>query len=175
MDNPSDYKVDIEGNLIAVLLDLDEYPSNVGEVAAVSDQQLMVIRRDKRELVGFKPIYLDIAGCKSIEYQQETAWYRIVVAVLGFALAAVFAVMLVMNIGASSEQITPLIIGMIMFITFGVRFVTSTHRHLILFEMPDEILKWESPPIDFKSKAEDARAVREFAKTRGLLKGSGSV
>ena len=75
-----------------------------------------------------------------------------------------------MSIGASAEEITPLIIGMIMFVTFGVRFATSTQRHLIRFEMPDEVLEWESPPIDFKSKAEEAVAIREFAKQRGILK-----
>ena len=49
MDNRNNSDAEIGGNLIAVLLDLDECPSNVGEVAAVSDQQLMLIRRDRNE------------------------------------------------------------------------------------------------------------------------------
>jgi hypothetical protein len=172
MENPADRKVDIDGKLIAILLDLDEYPSNVGEVAVVSDQQLMVIRRDRDELVGFKPAYLDVSDCRSIEYIRETAWYRIILAAIGLALAVVLAVMLFQSVGNSTDEITPLIIGTIMLVTFGIRFATSTHRHLIRFEMADEVLEWESPPIDFNSKAADARAVREFARSRGILKGN---
>ena len=37
MGNRNNSDAEIGGNLIAVLLDLDECPSNVGEVAAVSD------------------------------------------------------------------------------------------------------------------------------------------
>jgi len=170
MENPADRVVDIDGRLIAILLDQDEYPSNVGEVAVVSDRQLMVIRRDRHELVGFKRAYLDIADCRSIEYVRETAWYRIILACIGLALAAALAFMLFESAGKSPEEVTPLIIGMIMLVTFAIRFATSTHRHLIRFEMPDEVLEWESPPIDFNTKAGEARAVQDFARSRGILK-----
>jgi hypothetical protein len=173
MDNPTDRQVNIKGKLIAVLLDQDEYPSNVGEVAAVSDEQILVIRRDKNALVGFQPGYVDMADCRKIEYEADTAWYRIVVAVIGFTVAAGLAVMLLLGTGKTSEEITPLLIGSIMCLTFGVRFVTSTKRHIIRFVMPDEVLKWKSPPIDFKSRAESAHAVRTFAHGRGLLAGTG--
>ena len=97
MDNRNNSDAGIGGNLIAVLLDLDECPSNVGEVAAVSDQQLMLIRWDRNELVGFKHACLDIPDCKRIDYRAGIAWYRIVVIATGFALAAVLVVMPVMN------------------------------------------------------------------------------
>ena len=73
MDNRNNSDAGIGGNLIAVLLDLDECPSNVGEVAAVSDQQLMLIRRDRNELVGVKHACLDIPDCKCIEYRAGIA------------------------------------------------------------------------------------------------------
>jgi hypothetical protein len=36
--------------------------------------------------------------------------------------------------------------------------------------MPDEILKWSTPPIDCKSKVEAALVVQAFANSRRLLK-----
>jgi len=78
--------------------------------------------------------------------------------------------MLVTDSKGISSDSTPLLFAAIMFLTIGVRFITSTHRHIIYFEMPDEILKWRSPAIDYKYKAEAARAVRDFAKERGILR-----
>jgi hypothetical protein len=64
---------------------------------------------------------------------------------------------------------TPLIIGAIASVSLGARFITSTHRHVIRFEMPDETLVWRSPAIDFDSKREAARAVRVYARKQGSL------
>ena len=70
MDNPSENTVKIDGDVVAVLLDQDEYPANVGNVVAVSDRQIAWLERDHDELVGFRLDYLDIADCVSIEYHR---------------------------------------------------------------------------------------------------------
>lgn len=170
MEETSERHVEIEGNLIAELLDLQEYPSNVGEVAAVSDEQIMVLRRDRNELVGFTLQPEEMARCRSIEYQRETSWLRILVGAACFVGVGVFVIMMVMSVGNFVEKATPLIIGAIACTSFGVRMVTSTHRHVIRFEMPDEVLTWRSPAIDYDSKAEAAHDVRVFARSRGILK-----
>ena len=57
----------------------------------------------------------------------------------------------------------PMIIVMISLAVIGIRFITSTHRNVVRFEMPDQTLTWRSPAIDFDSKADAALAVRQHA------------
>ncbi len=98
------------------------------------------------------------------------AYYRILVGAACFIAAVIFMLMLVTGLDDISAESAPLIIAIIALVSLGVRFITSTHRHIIRFEMPDEILIWRSPTIDFKSKAGAARAVREYARKRGILR-----
>ena len=99
MGNPNNSDAGVGGQLVAVSLDLDEYPSNAGEVAAISDQQLILIRWNRNELVGFKPACPNSPDCKRIESRGEMAWYRIVVIATGFQLAVVLAAVPIMNAG----------------------------------------------------------------------------
>lgn len=170
MDNPNEDNVRIDGEKIAVLLDQDEYPSNIGEVVAVSDQQLCYLRKDKDELVGFKLEYLDIDQLRAVEYHQEEAWYRKILAGLFFLAAAAVALALATGIVPFNSESQALIILIIALVTFGVRFTTSTHRHYIRFDMPDRTFHWRSPAIDFKSKAAAANSVVEYAEGRGILR-----
>ena len=171
MDNPTgNNTVKIDGEVIAVLLDQDEYPSNLGNVAAISDRQIAYLKRDHDELVGYRLEYLDIADCVGIEYHQEEAWYRKILAGLFYLAALTIAISLTTGMIPFTNENQVLIIVIIAMVTFGVRFTTSTHRHYISFEMPDQALHWRSPAIDFKSKAADAHAVCDYARERGILR-----
>ncbi len=170
MENRPEDRIKLDGEPVAELLDQDEYPSNVGNVAAISDRQICFLRRDRQELTHFKLEYFDVCDCRAIEYQKEMAYYRILVGAACFIAAVIFVFVLVTGLDDISAESAPLIIAVIALVSFGVRFITSTHRHVIRFEMPDEILIWQSPTIDFKSKAEAAHAVREYARKRGILR-----
>ena len=170
MDNPPDIPLKFDGELVGELLDQIEYPSNVGNVAAVSDRLICFLRRDHEELVHFKLDFLDVNDCRAIDYQKETAYYRIVVAVAFFFAAAYFLFLLATDPEGINTENAPFIVAVVAFITLGIRFATSTHRHIMHFEMPGETLTWRSPATDFKFKAEAAHAVREFARKRGILR-----
>ena len=170
MDESDDTRVRLDGEIVAVLLDQQEYPSKVGNVAAVSSEQLCFLKKDKHELVGYRLELHDINDCKAIEYRDQMVYYRVAIAVVCFVLAAMLAIMLATGFDTGAQDVTPLIIGAIACLTLGVRFVTSTHRHIINFEMPGQVLTWRSPAIDYKYKAEAAHAVRAFARERGLLR-----
>jgi len=156
--------------MIANLLEKEEYPSNIGHVAAVSDRQLLVLRRDWHELTHFRLDVLDMADCSAIEYRQQRAWYRILLGYACLVTAALLLLLLVRAEAGVSPQMAPAIIALVALLSFGVRFVTSTRRHLIRFEMPGEILDWRSPAIDFKLKSDAAIAVCEHARNRGILR-----
>ena len=170
MDNHPDVHTKIDGELVAELLDQDEYHSNIGNVAVVSTEQLCVLRRVRHELVPFTLEYLDISDCRAIDYQMDTAYYRIVVSVLSFAAMAAIAYMLAIDPDRFTAENGPLIVACVGLLTFGIRFGTSTHRHILHFQMPDELLTWRSPATDYKFKAEAAHAVRNYARQRGILK-----
>lgn len=170
MEEHSHKLPDLDGELVAVLLDLEEYPSNIGEVAALSDRQLLVIRRDRHALTHFRLELLDIGNCRAVDYRKETARYRVVAAAACFAGTLACAWLLATRASKDPAAVTPLIVGMVALASFGVRLVTSTHRHVIRFEMPAETLTWRSPAIDFRAKAAAANAVREFARRRGILR-----
>ena len=171
MDNPTgNSTVNIDGEVIAVLLDQDEYPSNVGNVAAISDRQIAYLMRDHDELVGYRLDYLDIADCVSIEYHQEEAWYRKILAGVFYLAAFSVAISFATGMIPFTNETQVFIVVVIALVTFAVRFTTSTHRHYIEFEMPERSLHWRSPAIDFKSKAGAAHAVRDYARSRGILK-----
>jgi hypothetical protein len=160
----------LDGELVANLLDKEEYPSNIGHVAAVSDREILVLRRDWHELTHFRLDVLDMDDCRGIEYREQRVWYRILLGYACLVAAAALLVLLIAGDGDLSAQMAPAIIALVALVSFGVRFVTSTQRHVIRFDMPDETLDWRSPAIDFKSKSEAAGAVREHARSRGILR-----
>lgn len=169
MHDWDDHSSELDGKMVAVLLDQEEYPSNIGNVAAISDRQICLLKRDTSELINYRFEFLKTDDCKAIEYRDQMVYYRVIVAITAFILTAILVFMLATGSG-DSQEIAPLIIGVVILLTFGVRFFTSTHRHVINFEMPDQVLTWRSPAIDYKSKAEAAHAVREFARERGILR-----
>ena len=170
MDNAIGHNFELDGELVAVLLDQDEYPSNIGNVVAVSDRQISFLKRDVHELIHYRFEFYDMNDCKSIEYRDQMVYYRVVVAVVSFIAVAILAFTLLSGSDGGAQDFRALVIGLIALLTFGVRFITSTHRHVINFEMPDQVLHWRSPAIDYKEMAEAAHAVREFARKRGILR-----
>ncbi len=170
MDNSIGHNFELDGELVAVLLDQDEYPSNIGNVVAVSDRQICFLKRDIHELIHYRFEFYEIDNCKAIEYRDQMVYYRVVVAVVSFILTAILAFTLLTGSDGGAQDFRALVIGLIAVLTLGIRFITSTHRHVVNFEMTDEVLSWRSPAIDYREKAEAAHAIREFARQRGILR-----
>lgn len=161
---------DLEGEFVIDLLGKDEYASNLGHVAAVSDRQMLVVRRDWHELTHFRLDVLEMADCRGIEYVEQRAWHRLVLGVVSLIGAVLILGLLVVGQEPVDARMAPVIVFLVALVSLGVRLTTSTHRHLIRFDMPGEVLDWRSPAIDFKSKSGVAKAVRELARERGLLR-----
>lgn len=145
MENPISHDTighnfELEGELIAVLLDQDEYPSNIGNIVAVSDRQLCYLKRDVHALIHYRFEFHDINDCTAIEYRDQMVWYRVIGAVISCIIAAALAITLLSGSDGGAQDFRALVIGLIATLAFGARFITSTHRHVINFEMPDEVL-----------------------------------
>ena len=170
MDKRPEDRINADGEPVAVLLDQDEYLSNIGNVVAISNRQISLLRRDRHELTHFRLEYIDIRNCRAIEYRKEVAYSRILAGVVCSIAAFTVVFMLLTDLDDFSAESAPLIIAVIGLVSFGIRFITSTHRHVIHFEMPDETLIWRSPATDFASRADAAHAVREYARKRGIYR-----
>ena len=70
MTDDSKHHIELDGTLVAELLDQSEHPSNIGNVAAISDQQIVLLRRDKRELVNYRFEYFDVRDCRAIKISE---------------------------------------------------------------------------------------------------------
>ena len=98
MTEDSQHHIELDGTLVAELLDQSEHPSNIGNVAAISDQQIALLRRDKRELVNYRFEYFDVRDCRAVRYQKETAYYRIAVGAACFLAGTFFIIMLLTGV-----------------------------------------------------------------------------
>jgi hypothetical protein len=161
---------DLEGAFVVDLLEKDEYASNLGHVAAVSDRQILAIRGDWHELTHFRLDVLEMSDCRGIEYVEQRAWYRVVLGIVSLIGAASVLGFLVFGGEPVDARTAPVVVVLVALISLGVRLVTSTRRHLLRFELPGEILDWRSTPINFESRTAAAIAVRDFARERGLLR-----
>ena len=112
MDDP-EHILQLEGEVIAELLDQEEFPSKIGNVAVVSDRQICLLRRDRRELTGYRFEYFDMDDCRAIGYRNEHAWYRNALAAVFFAAAAALLIMLVTGEPGLSPQDSTVILMMI--------------------------------------------------------------
>ena len=54
MVNWTDRIAGIEGEIVAVLLDQEEFPANIGNVAAVTDRQICYLKKDRKELSHYR-------------------------------------------------------------------------------------------------------------------------
>jgi hypothetical protein len=152
-----------DSELVAELLDQSEYPSNIGKVTALSGQWICFLKRDWHELIHYRLECVEMRYCHAIEYHKETAYYRIFAGAACFVAALWLSFMLLSDPDRVYTLSAPMIIVMISLAVIGIRFFTSTHRHVVRFEMPDQTLTWRSPAIDFDSKADAALAVRQHA------------
>jgi hypothetical protein len=121
-------------------------------------------------LIHFRFEFYDMDDCNAIEYKDKMVYYRMAVAAVSFVLAAILTFTLLSGSDGGTQDFRALVIGLIAALAIGVRFVTSTHRHVINFEMPDQVLSWRSPATDYRFKAEAAHAVRDFARGRRILR-----
>lgn len=61
----------INGESFVVLIDQDEYPSHIGNVAAISDEHILFLKRDMSELTHFRLEHMDVSDCRAIEYNKR--------------------------------------------------------------------------------------------------------
>ena len=78
---------ELKGDFVATLVLQKDYKKNVGQVAAVSTEELRYIRPQTLARTPFETEALSLDGCRYIRYKSDWALPRIFLGVLSFVLA----------------------------------------------------------------------------------------
>ena len=165
---------DLRGDFVAALAIPDLYAKNVGQVVAVSTEQLRYIRRKELAMQPFDIQVHDLSACQSIRYRQDFAPFRLLSGILFSGLAILIAV----GIWYYGDRMPGghIRIGAVLFLAYaGFRNLAGGRRHTLTFEFGDRRLRWKSKAGEFKVWARAVDSVLDFARNRGLYENPADV
>jgi hypothetical protein len=156
--------------MIATLVEPNRYPRHLGQVAALTTEHLVVLKRKFVSRAGYEIHTAPLSGCARVRYRDERPIPTMVGGALILAIVAGVLVMLVLS-WKDLEPGTRVPIGALAVAgLYGSRWLFGARRHRLVFAMTDGTsLAWTSLSGEFaKYKAEVDRVV-EFARSRDLL------
>jgi len=153
---------------VATLLHPDEYAANVNNVATVTTDKIVYIKRKELALKPFERLEYPIAECTAITYKKHYA--------IGSFVAGLAAILLVLGIvwgfavyGANLQPGTRVSIGAVLAVAvFGAFRVSGIKRHRLTFKVGSSEVRWQSRAGEFKSKEVSVQKVAAFAEEKGL-------
>lgn len=152
-----------EDEHIATLVLPDEYVGNANQVAEVSTNKLVLIKRKELALKPFELVQYPMAECSAITY--EIKW-AIMPMIFGALLVALILFTLTLDIPAG----TSLPIGALgAALIAGAVWLRGPKRHRLTFVMNGKRLRWQSKAGEFKAKLASTQRVIAFAREKGLL------
>lgn len=156
--------------ITVTLVHHDEYEKNVNQVACISSDALLFVKRKELALKPFELIQYPMSECSSITYESRWA-----VAPMIFGMLLVM-LMLFIFFAISHYDIqegTKIRVGMLIIaLFFGIKLTFGAKRHRLTFIIGGKKLRWQSKPGDFKIKIKAIDRIIAFAKAKGLFKES---
>lgn len=165
---------DLRGDFVAALAVPDLYAKNVGQVVAVSTEQLKYIRRKELALKPFEVEVRDLSGCQSIRYRRDFAPLRLLSGVLFSGLAIVIAV----GIWFYGDRMPGgnIRFGAVILLAYaGFRNLAGGRRHTLTFEFSDRRLRWKSKAGEFAVWEKSVESILGFARNKGLYENPANV
>jgi hypothetical protein len=152
-----------EDEHIATLVYSDEYARYANQMASVSSQKLIFVKRKELAMKPYELLEFPISQCSSISY--ETKW-AVVPMIFGALLVALLLFIFSSRIPAGTQvPIGALAVALI----FGVVLLRGPKRHRLTFFMNGKKLVWQSKAGDYKYKVASTTKVVSFARDKGLL------
>lgn len=148
---------------IATLVHPEEYVRNANQVAQLSSDKLLFIKRKELAMKPFELVEYPMAECSAISY--EVKW-----ALLGMGIGALLVLPILAIFISEIPAGTRLPVGTLAsaFI-LGATLLRGPKRHRIIFTVAGKELRWQSKAGDFKYKVASVDKVLAFALSRGLL------
>lgn len=148
---------------IATLVHDDEYGRNAGQVAKISSERLLFVKRKELALNPYELVELPFSQCTSISY--EVKW-AIAPMIFGVLLVALVGFILTSYV----EPGTRVPVGALAIVlVFGAILARGPKRHHLTFEVGGKRYKWQSKAGEFKYKVASVAKVVAFAREKGLF------
>lgn len=148
---------------IATLVHPDEYARNVSQVAKLSTDKLVFIKRKELALKPFELTEYPMADCTSISYEVKWAW-------ISMAVGAILVLLILFIFMSEVPTGTRVPIGALAIaLVFGATLLREPKRHRITFHVGTKKLRWQSKAGDFKYKVASVNKIVAFAESKGLL------
>ena len=148
---------------VATLVHPDEYVRNASQVAKLSTERLVFIKRKELSMTPFELVEYPISECSSISYEVKWAW-------LGMTIGATLVLLLLFILTSEIPADTRVPVGAIAIaLVFGATLLRGPKRHRLTFMVAGKRLRWQSKAGDFKYKVASVNKVVAFAQAKGLL------
>jgi len=158
---------EIEEQRIATLVHPDEYRKSPNQVATLSTERILFVKRKELSFKPFELVYFPVADCSAIAYEMKYAVFRMI---FGGLLVALIVLFFLTGLVPAGTSVPIGLIGLAAII--GVNLVIGVKRHKLTFVVQGRKLNWHSKAGDFKYKVASVNQVVAFAKDHGLLKSS---
>jgi hypothetical protein len=159
----------MEEQLIAIFASPEDYAYHVGQVVAVGEQNLRVVRKQLSFTAPYRIELVPVSAVSNVEYRSGLVPARIVAGSLLLALLAAIFVYL----GVYWDRLepgTPIRVGLLsLAVIYGLRWAFMSRRHQFRFLLRDgSRLKWSSRSGDYKYKIRVVERVREYIREHGF-------
>ncbi|MFZ6654486.1 hypothetical protein [Undibacterium sp. TJN19] len=149
---------------IATLVYPDEYAKNINQIASVSTQKLVFVKRKVASLTPFELLQFSLSECSAIFY--EIKW-AVVSMIFGGLLA--LSILLVLAFGSFPAGMSVPIGAMGFCFVLGVVLLRGPKRHRLTFVVNGKKFRWQSKAGDFKYKLVSTQKIVAFAKEKGIF------
>ncbi len=149
---------------VATLVLPEDYVKNPNQIARVSSQRIIFIKRKEFSLSPFELIELPVSACSAVSYEQKLALARMVA---GIALVALVVTFFLMGEVEAGTYVPVGLLGLA--VVIGISLALGVKRHRLVFTVGGKKFKWQSKAGDFKYKTASVERVLGFARERGLL------
>ncbi len=160
----ADIKPVAEAEHIATLVHPDEYAKYVNQVASVSSERILFVKRKELAMRPFELLQFATSSCTSVRYQKKLA-------VIPMLIGAFFVGLVVFILTSEVAPGTRVPVGALaILLVFGAILFLGPRRHQLTFEVDGKTLKWKSKAGDFKYKVVSSQKVVEWARSKGILR-----
>ncbi len=152
-----------------------EYTRQLNQVAAVTPERILFLRRKFVSKTGWEIVPYPLASCTNVRYRDERPiWIAVSGVLLATAITAIFGALVYTWYEGGSVEVSVKALALAALAgLYGVRRMFGARRHRLSFATKDRsTLEWRSRPGEYTARKADVDRLLEFLRGRGLLQTS---
>ncbi|MBB6577597.1 hypothetical protein HNP33_001654 [Comamonas odontotermitis] len=153
-----------EAEHVATLVYPDEYSKNVNQVASVSSERILFVKRKELAMTPYELLQFPTSSLTSVRYKKRLAIWPMLI-------GAIFVTLVLFILTSEVAPGTRVPVGALaLLLVLGGGLFLGPRRHQLTFEVNGKTLRWQSKAGDFKYKVASSQKVVDWARTRGILR-----